>query len=225
VALPSTDKDLANLALANLGHTTQVADLANDNTTEAKNARLFLDSEREVCLAEYDWRWARKQAVLVEATGTGDWWDGVEDDWAHVYAPPPDCLQPRQLYSGTRNPRPDQVEPFAWLRNAADNGFVIACDVAPVTTGSNKAPLLWYTKRATTVTEYPQPFVKFFVWALAVHLAVPVIGGEEGREARRDAQLHRRSAFLEAARFDFLSARSDPAPTTPSIAARRGRGR
>jgi hypothetical protein len=218
MSLPANDVDIANMALFNIGHTIKIMALA-DNTTEAKAASLFLDSEREQCLAEFDWRWARKRAVLVEVTGTGDWWNSVDDDWEHVYTLPTDCVQPRELYMGTRNPTPEDREPFDRIRNAADDGYVLVSDVAPVTSG-DKAPVLFYTKRATVVTEYPQPFAKFLAWALAVHLAMPVIGGDEGKKQRDIARQGRLLAYIDAWRFDLQSRQPDVAPPSPSLAAR-----
>src|SRR3972149_2912495 len=112
MALPTTDLDVANMALANLGHTVQIVTLATDSTLEAKLARQFLDTERDTCIAEYRWKWAERRAILTESTGTGVWWDNVKKDWEHVYALPADCVQPRALWPGTRNPTTDEGEPF-----------------------------------------------------------------------------------------------------------------
>ncbi len=224
MGLPTTDKDIANMALANLGHTIQIVTLATDDTTEAKNARLFLDSERDVCLAEYRWRWAEKLVALVELAAPDpltDWWHAVREDWDHVYTFPADCVQPRALYPGTRNPRPEDAVPFAQRLNEAGTAQVLLCDEDPVTTAP-KSPLLHYTWRQTDVAKYPQPFCKFFAWALAVHLAKAVIGGTEGKAARDDALLHRAIAFRDAWVFDARSYTPDQKPVSPSMAARSG---
>ena len=219
MSLPTTDLDIANMALGNLGHTVQIVNLATDSTTEAKNARLYLDSERDRCLAEYRWRWAEKRAVLTESTGTGDWWDMVHEDWQYVYALPADCVQPRALWPGTRNPAPRDTEPFDQRLDSAGTAKVLVCDVKASTVAPNKAPVLLYTWRNTTVTQYPQPFVDFLAWALAVKLALPV-KGDQGQVALQTALAMRKIAFVEAARFDLQSYAHDQAPTTPSLAAR-----
>lgn len=222
MSLPTTDKDIANMALANLGHTVQIADLALDNTTEAKYARMFLDSERIVCLSEYRWRWAEKLVALVEVAAPSpltDWWHAVREDWDHVYTLPADCVQPRALYASTRNPRPEDAVPFAQRLNEGGTAQVILTDEDPVTTAP-KAPLLHYTWLQTDVTKYPQPFVRFFAWDLAVHLAKPVIGGDEGKRARDDAVKHRVFAFHDAWAFDARSYGPDQKPVSPSLAAR-----
>jgi hypothetical protein len=138
---------------------------------------------------------------------------------------PTDCVQPREVYAGTRNPAPEDAEPFDRLRNAADDGFVLACDVRPVTSGT-KAPVLFYPKRATTVTEYPQPFVHFLAASLAAKLAMPVMGPDEkGMRALKVATELRRIRFIDAVRFDVQSVRRDRPPPTPSLAARGSRRR
>lgn len=219
MALPTTDLEIANMALANIGHTVQIGNLTSDSTTEARNARLFLDSEREILLGSFDWNFARERAVLVQATGTGDWWNSVDDDWDYVYSLPANCVEPRYLYPGTRNPTPQEREPFERARNAADNGFVLLCDVKPVTSG-DKAPVLFYTARITVVSEYPQPFVSLFAWALGWRLAVPVMGEERGEAKRKEIGRYVTAAYVDAVRCDVQSKGRDQEPPTPSLAAR-----
>lgn len=219
MALPSTDVDIVNMALgAYLGHTVRVGSLS-DSSPEAKAASLFLDSDREICLEAHDWKWARKRVALTQVTGTGDWWNSVDDDWDYVYSLPADCVQPRYLYPGTRNPTPQEREPFERLRNAADDGYVIACDVAPVTTG-DKAPILFYTARITTVTQYPQWWIRFLAAKLALDIAKPVLGDDKARAKEQELLGFVRMEFVNAVAADSHTRGADQEPPTPSLAAR-----
>jgi hypothetical protein len=216
----TSDRDLVNMCLAeHLSTTTQVVDLTNDQTVEAKNARVFIARARDEALAMYRWKWAERRAALAQLTGTGDWWDSVGNDWGFVYAPPADCVKPQELYSGLRNPGPQDLERFDYIANAAGTGMVIACDVAPQTVAP-KSPVLFYTARIVDVTQYPAHFVALFSAWLASYLAMPVIGAESGQVAKKAALLAARLAFNDAVRLDIGSRVRDPIPPSPSLAAR-----
>jgi hypothetical protein len=215
------DKGVANMALAMISHTTQIVDIVNDQTVEARNARLFLPQARLEALGMYDWRWARKRAVLTQAIGTGDWWNIIAEDWGYVYTTPTDMLTPRCLKPGIRNPSVEDEVPFDTVRNATDDALVIVTDEPPLAT-ADKGPWLFYTKLSTNAAEYPAFFTSFLAWWLARYLAGPVMGVSKGREARKESIIQAKFAFLDAVRCDNLGGK-DARPMTPSLMARGAR--
>lgn len=217
MALPTTDLELVNMALAKIGHTTAVANLSTDQTPEAVAARQFLDPCRERAFqyhgakkGETGWRWASKQAVLVAAAGQTD------ERWEYFYTPPTDMVpNTGWLWAGIPDPPPDTLAEFQVILNAAGSGKVIACNLPPV---AGVSPIFVYTKLVTTVTLYPMSFVEFFTWLLAADLAMPVTRDL----ARRDrALLEAQYALAVAVAAEGRGSQGYPEPYTLS---RRARG-
>jgi hypothetical protein len=84
------------------------------------------------------------------------------DGWAYVFVLPADCIQPREVYSGARDPRVSESTPFRQGYDR-DLGRLLFCDLP--------APDLRYTARVDTPVLYPAGFTNALAWRLSVDLA------------------------------------------------------
>lgn len=218
MALPTTDLELANLALSKIGHTTPILNLTTDQTPEAVAARQFLDLDRERALAaggaiqgRRGWSFAYKRAVLVAAASQ------THDGWDYFYTAPGDLVRGTGwLWVDVENPAPDELEPFDLLRNTAGTGHVIGCNL-PVVGSPATEPILIYTFRATNVALYTPEFLEFFAQLLAFDLAMPVTKKTEVQAA---AYSLIGPAFREALNAEERGRQARQAPDTPSKRAR-----
>jgi len=98
----TTEVQLCNLALSQLGVTEQIASVGTGTLAEVTATGLKVDLcnqwyaySRDEFLKAYPWRFARKFATLALADdGTGEIW---RFEWANAYTYPTDCLQLRRF--------------------------------------------------------------------------------------------------------------------------------
>lgn len=100
---------IANEALSHLGVEGVITTLATDTTTEGKACYTHYASAVRETLAAADWRCANRRATLtlVETFAATD-----EQEWTFSYRLPENCLVPRRVVWGVRNPQNDQQFPF-----------------------------------------------------------------------------------------------------------------
>ncbi len=153
----STEADICNLALGLLG-VTQFIDSLNDSSTEAAACEVYYATTRDELLSHYDWSFARGRSLLGRLVET-------RDDWAGVYAAPPDMLVPRYIMSlRDRSPTEGSSIPFSMELSEDRQSRVILTDLTPAA--------LVYTSSLTL----PGLLPAYFVQALAAALAVPLAG-------------------------------------------------
>lgn len=152
--MATTSAAILNRALAHLGQPGTVTVLSTDTTTAGKAGRTFYDPARIETLKAHDWACARKQATLtlVETYTVTD-----TTEWLYKYRLPEDCLMPRRIVWGVRNPGPDQQYPFR-LRADTDSTAWDATvtyetgDYASVTTSG---VVVWYRALRETLNDAP----------------------------------------------------------------------
>lgn len=162
-----TEANICNLALFRVGSKKTIASLT-ENSTEAKACALLFDQARDAVLEDRPWRFATRRATLALTSGL------TKDGWAYVYDAPSDCVAPRRIWSGTRNPGHGADEPFATEHDPA-YGLVILSD--------RKDAILLYTARLKDTGYWPAGFVEALSWKLGYELAFmlpvkPGVGAE-----------------------------------------------
>jgi hypothetical protein len=134
VATPTTDLEIANLALSKLGHTTAIVNLSTDATPEAKAARQWIDVDRDRALGAFAWKFAEKRTMLVPLVGQ------THERWTQFYRVPTDWVPGQgRIYTGHPNPNPDAMDEWEAVLTAAGTGRCIACNRPPV--GATSPPL------------------------------------------------------------------------------------
>jgi len=177
--------DIANLALGKLGVRNWIVSL-DDDTPEAQTVSVFYDNARDKVLRIYNWPFARRRAALALLPITRDGWDGA-------YMLPADCVAPRMIWGGIRNPSPSQIIPWV-LENDATYRTVLLTDY--------ESPILVYTARITAIATYPPLFVDAVASALALDMAFSITGRYEIRAAMLKEFRDAVSAAITAATGD-----------------------
>lgn len=155
---------IVNIALGKLGIRNFITDMADD-TPEAITASKFYANSRDKVLRVSNWPFARRRAYLAAIPITRDGWGGV-------YALPADCLAPRLIWSGSRNPSPSQI--IKWtIEYDQTYRRILLCD--------QTQPLLIYTALIDIVALYPPAFADAVAACLAADMAVAVTGRLEAR--------------------------------------------
>ena len=199
--MATTEAQVANLALAFVGHAAPITSLA-DNTAAARACNSIYAPARDALLERYNWKFARKHVVLALLSGV------ERTAWAYCYELPADCLAPRALWSGTRTPRVDERIPFDW--EAGDTGAsILVTDQADAE--------LEYTAKETTVAKFTPGFVKALAWAMAVELAL-VLPVKPALALRLDDKA--KMALAQAVAAMEGTARKDAAPDSEYITER-----
>lgn len=181
--MATSEAGVCNIALLRIGQRGGIDSL--DEPTEAARACKFLFADaRDLTLRGAWWKFATRRAALAplaNITRTG---------WSYVYAWPADCLTPRFIWPGLRNPSAENRVPFD-TENDAQRGNLLLSDAV--------TPELFYTFKHTSVGQWPPEFVDALAWRLAADLArglvvKPALGDAMDKRAEFSIQ---RAAALE----------------------------
>lgn len=109
------------MATSHLGVGKEIANIDTEQSEEASACRRFYDVARKSVLADLDWTFATKFAVLglVE--------EDPSDEWDFSYRYPSDCITLRRILSGMRNDTQASRIPFKILKD--DAGKLIYTDL------------------------------------------------------------------------------------------------
>jgi len=178
--------EIANLALANLGNARGI-DSFNEESAEAAVVSRFFNLSLERTLAEFPWPFATKSQTLALTTDS-------HPEWDYVYAYPNDCLSAqyiateglanlhgswRELEMEWENRTP--VHParlrvrFQVALSPSGNGRVIL-------TNEDDAILI-YTAQVTDPTIYPPNFTEALVHRLAYDVCMPITADAQLKQA------------------------------------------
>ncbi len=155
--MASSQVEICNMALANLGVTTFIAQI-NERSKEAGVCRLFFDSVRDTTLEAFDWAFARRRVrlALTNASVT---------NWAHAYAYPSDCISARRIVIPCdRRPRANERIPFEVSSDGQKR--LILCDLEDAE--------LVYTVRVEDPNLFSASFVAAMSAALSARIAMPL---------------------------------------------------
>ena len=142
---------LANAALAHLGVAGAITTLSSDTTTAGKACREFYPRARQETLIAHPWQCAKVSAAaltLVTTIATTD-----EQEWEFRYRLPENCLAPRRIVWGVRNPTADQEVPFTLEADTGSTTYDAA--VTYTINAYAQSASLWYRALRTTIADTP----------------------------------------------------------------------
>lgn len=191
--MADTDVDIANEALANIGEKKLISSL-DEKSSSAAICKAMYDGARKSLLRMFAWPFATKrdELALVPYTRSG---------WTYAYGLPDDCIAPRLIYPGTRNPRADQRIPFAV--ELADDG-----ESQILLTDEPNAELV-YTANVSTVPLFDALFAEALGWFLAKKIVVPITGKQD---LRRGVAAEFEMVFARATAGAVNAEQRDPPP-------------
>lgn len=216
--MATSTAQIANLALGRIGVLGIIEDLDTDTSTEGLACRDVYEQALDEVLAAHDWPWATRQASLALLFEVADLTEFTRLDWLYGYALPSDCVKPRDLWPGVRNPAPGDLVPYA-LENYSSatvtEQLVLFTDLQSTTA---LPAVLRYTRRVEDVALYPASFVRALALRIAAEIAGP-IKKESARElADRDALANQALETAIAAAKN--QERPDQAPVSTFIRSR-----
>lgn len=189
--MASSDVDICNLALANLGDKAQVIDIdPPDGSIQAAQCGRFYPIARNALLEMHPWTFAMRRVTLALQA------DPAPSEWLFAYQLPADCLKPRAIYL------PDEVQ------DGRGHDYIVEADVNGnrVLYTNVEEAILRYTRLVQDPTQYTPGFVSALARLLASYLAGPIIKGTAGIQVSQ--------AQLKWFQIEFGSARSADANST-----------
>lgn len=200
----TTEAELCNLALAHIGER-QYLNSLDEASAQARACKVLYATNRDALLELIRWKFATRRSVLALTTEK-------RSGWAYAYALPADCLAPRFIYPGSRNPRSQLRVPFDVELSDSGNSMLLLTDWA--------TPELVYTRKATNVAQFHATFVEALSWRLAVGLAMALpVKPQVARAFLEDGY---KQAFDRAWAFNMGMGQEDELPDAEHIAVRGG---
>lgn len=202
----SSEIDICNLALANIGDEAQVSAInPPDGSVQAAHCARFYPICRDALLEMHTWRFAvfREDLALLAVT--------PPYGWAYAYGLPNDCLVPMAVLA----PGDESNSSLDWLigqdtaqltllKGHPDNNqqrFVVESqsDGSLVLYTNIENAILVFIKRVTDTSKYGPLFVLALARLLSSKLAGPIIKGDEGtRIADEQMKLFLKSEYPAA---------------------------
>lgn len=156
---PVPTTKLANRALANIGHSTRIADMTV-STEESDAITLHFDDDVQTVLAAFPWPFATKYHDLELVSGT--LLSPVNGDWTFAYRQPGDCVFERRIVV----PRQGAVDPTPPPFQLGHD------DDGPLIYTNQEDAVLEYTARVPCVAAHGDPiFLEALSWKLAASIA------------------------------------------------------
>jgi len=206
--------EICNIALSNIR--AKSINNINEASVNAQYCKLKYDLVLDFMLRSSPWNFAKKQTALalLESELFG---------WIYAYQYPTDCLRINRLMSAVDQLalsddgyafRPDYYSHDPLLDHANHR---VAVKYEVLTFSNNKVigvnqPEVWvdYQFSVTDPNEYDSSFIMAFAWYLAAEIAVPVIGGDNGRAERGAALQMYKATLAEAMAMDSNEQNNGP---------------
>lgn len=164
--MAASKTEIANLALAHLGHAKQISNIDTETDQEAKTCRQFFEVARDLVLRDFAWSFAQKRFDLSQIETLTD--TDSDSEWTYSYMYPTDCLKIHRIMSGTRNDSRQTRVPFEILDNNGSRRIWTDVDDARVE----------YTARIEIVEQYPPDFVLALSYRLAELICPRLTNGD-----------------------------------------------
>lgn len=160
--------DIVNMALSILGSKQTIQDIDNDNSTEARTARLHYENALKTALEAANWSFATtwNTSALLSAS--------PPDDWAYMYAWPANAVRITGIID-TLDSRMNR--PAKYTKSNYNGELVLLTDT--------KSPTWRYVFLNDTPATYPAKFLDALAAQLAYRLAMPLTRKADMREAAR----------------------------------------
>lgn len=208
-----TEVSICNLALNEVGVNTVIAALADD-TPEARACTRWYAHCRDMLMVLYPWPWALSQLTITTAAT-----EAPIQGWEYAYGGANSTLgavvhRVIDIYSGARNPLPDNRVPFA-VRSEGTTSLIVYTDAY-----ATAADPIYFTciARLTDWTTYHPPplWAEALVLLLASKLAMSLSKDRTLREELRQ----RAHAAIGTAAMVLLPLDTDAEPTNAILASR-----
>jgi hypothetical protein len=198
----STLIDCANMAYAHLGKGTFIADL-NENSVEAKVARLFQKPALKATLRDFHWAFATKitQAKLIE--------EDPNSEWGFAYRYPVDCLDLRRILSGQRVDTPETAVEYRVIGDSEGRVILTDKDEAEIE----------YTCFIDNAGLFPADFELAYSFRWATYLAPKILGADPTRQGER-LMARYQTEIAHAKLNSGMEGRREQAPQNSYAAAR-----
>lgn len=202
----SSELDIANLALSNLGAQATVASInPPEASAEGVLCAQFYPMARDAVLQAFPWSFSTGRARL--APLTVEW-----DQWQYCYAKPQDALCIRAVMaSDATGDSKDDRQPYTIETNAAGQEVILT---------NQPDAICLYTKGNINPSRFPPLVVIAMSWQLASMMSGPLIKGDAGSaEAKRCEQIA--SSWLSRAAANDANQRKVDLEFTPTWIAQR----
>lgn len=177
--------EIVNAALMRIGISDLVTSsdgtLASATSTGqiTSKSQFWFPLVRDQMLSSWYWRFARKYALLVEASdGSGPPAEAWSTEWDSAFTVPADMLRARRFVSGTQAPYatwryPEDADRlygynYKFVVRVHNDVKVLLANVPPALAH------LEYTEAITDAERFPSTFAMLLAWRLAVDLAGPL---------------------------------------------------
>lgn len=156
-----SETDIANLAVMSLGIEKPIANLATDDSNEARYCRRFYAPMRDAVLRSHPWNCAIHRKTLTPLTATPD------SDWDYQYQLPanPHCL--RVLEVGET-----EDQPVEWVVE----GRRLLCN-------EGTSIKLKYIKRITDTNEFDALLVDAVALKIAIKICMPLVKDQKIKDS------------------------------------------
>lgn len=158
--MAASEAQICNIALARIGVKTFITALS-DSSAEAEACNILYAPMRDATLEAFPWPFATRRATLAVLAGV------TRSGWSYSYALPTDCIAPRYLYAGERQPAARNRVAFAVEANDAGDGRILITD-------EQNAELV-YTAKVTNPDTFSPLFRDALSWLLAADLALVLV--------------------------------------------------
>lgn len=167
----------ANLALGHLAYGNLITNVDTEQSSEAKQIRLFWDIALDTVLLAGNWPFAKAFMTLnlVE--------EAPNDRWSYAYRIPNDCLSVLAIFNeGNESPHLANLLPKHTI-GSDSQGLLLYT--------SEPFAQMEYVQRKTTVAAWPSDFVLAFTYLLASLIAPSVTGGDQFKLGERAYAFYR----------------------------------
>lgn len=166
-----TPVSISNLALGHLSAKNTIQSF-NEQSVEARTAKLFYDVSRKSVLEAYDWGFARKQTALALHP------DAPPPGWAYRYVYPADCIKVRSIITPEIMSMPDYYEqPWYDAADSTPYRIILSNDGREKTIVTNmEDACVYYTFNQENENLFDENFVLAFSYHLANLMCMKLTG-------------------------------------------------
>lgn len=171
----ATQLDICNMAIRNLGVSSQIADLTNERSKEAQACRLFYPQVLDEVLRDAPWPFATRVTLLAQVA------EEPTSEWLFSYRYPANCLTIRRIlpesqlrvsmFNATEIRYPALFPRIDFRIARDDDGLLVY--------SQTDAPYAEWTERVEDPTQYPPDFTSALAWKLSFYIAPSVAGGDQ----------------------------------------------
>jgi len=200
----SSEVDIVNLALANLGDSATVSSIdPPEGSAQAEHCARFYPIARDALLEMHGWKFATRRTAL--ATLAIDTWN-----WQYAYSEPAEALRILAVLPATAA-SDDESQDFETESGPAGESVIYT---------NQDTATVRYIVRVTDTTKFSPLFVDCLARLLSSYLAGPILKGDTGiAEAKSQLSIFR-AMLIEAKASDANQRKGTPTHTPDWIGGR-----